>query len=164
MSTEAVPTADLIDRHGEELQSCCLQFQRFGRRNAMSGAIKTLRCHEDNALVRTLLSEAGHGRVLVVDGGGSLRTALLGDQLAELGRQNNWSGVIISGAIRDSAEIDRLDFAVKALGSNPRKSSKTGAGEVDVTVSFGEVDFVPGHWLASDEDGIVVAARELTSD
>ena len=98
---------------------------------------------------------------MVVDGQGSLRSALLGDRLAELGRSHGWGGVIIHGAIRDSAVIDEMDFGVKALGTNPRKSTKTRQGQVDIAVSFGRILFQPGHWLYSDEDGIVVASRSL---
>lgn len=112
-------------------------------------------------MVRETLSHDSSGGVLVVDGHGSLRTALLGDRLAELGRSHGWNGVIIHGAIRDSAVIDEMDFGVKALGTNPRKSTKKRLGQLDVAVSFGCVTFQPGHWLYSDEDGIVVASRRL---
>ena len=158
---EAV-TADLIDAHSDKLQSCELQFRSFGQRRRFCGPITTLLCIEDNALVRQLLSEESDGGVLVIDGHGSLRTALLGDRLAELGRSNGWSGVVIHGAIRDSAVIDQMDFGVKALGTNPRKSSKAGKGKIDISVSFGRTVFSPGSWLYSDEDGIVVSAGRLT--
>ena len=154
-------TADLIDAYADELQSCELQFRSFGQRKSFCGPISTVLCLEDNALVRDSLSHDSSGGVLVVDGHGSLRTALLGDRLAELGRSHGWSGVIIHGAIRDSAVIDEMDFGVKALGTNPRKSAKTRQGQVDIAVSFGRVMFQPGHWLYSDEDGIVVASRQL---
>ena len=152
----ARPTADLVDDFADRLQSCELQFQRYGKLPGCSGQIATVSCFQDNLLVRDRLSEPGEGRVLVVDGAGSLGTALLGDRLAELGRVNGWSGVIVYGAIRDSAVIAEMDVAVKALGTNPRKSQKAGKGEVDVPVTFGTVTFVPGHWLVSDADGIVV--------
>jgi regulator of ribonuclease activity A len=99
----------------------------------------------------------------VVDGGGSLHTALIGDLIAALGRDHGWAGAIVHGAIRDSATIDTLDFGIKALGTNPRRSAKAGAGETDIPVSFGGVSFVPGQWLYSDEDGILVADRELVA-
>ena len=98
---------------------------------------------------------------MVVDGGGSLASALMGDQIAEAACKNNWAGVIIFGAIRDSVAINRMEFGLKALGTNPRKSAKDGAGEIDVTVSFGNVDFVPNAYLYSDEDGILVSAEPL---
>lgn len=154
------PTADLIDLFGPELESCEMQLRSFGRRR-LCGAIRTVRCLEDNALVAMALAEPGAGEVLVVEGEGSLRTALLGDRLAARGMANGWAGVVIHGAIRDSVAVDRLDFSVKALGTNPARSSKKGLGERDVPVSFGGVTFTPGHWLYSDEDGIVVASRRL---
>jgi regulator of ribonuclease activity A len=156
-------TADLVDDFADEVQSCELQLRCFGRRKRFCGPISTVLCLEDNALVRESLSHDSPGGVLVVDGQGSLRTALLGDRLAELGRGHGWSGVIVHGAIRDSAVIDGMDFGVKALGTNPAKSAKAGAGLVDVAVAFGRVVFQPGHWLYSDEDGIVVASRRLTA-
>jgi regulator of ribonuclease activity A len=155
-------TADLIDAYGDELQSCEIQFHCYGRRKSFCGPISTVLCLEDNSLVRGSLSRDSAGGVLVVDGHGSSRTALLGDRLAELGRSHGWSGVIVHGVIRDSAIIDEMDFGVKALGTNPRKSAKNGRGQLDVPVSFGQVVFQPGHWLYSDADGIVVASRQLT--
>ncbi len=155
-------TADLVDEYANEIQSCELQFRCFGTRIRFFGRISTVLCFEDNSKVREALSVDSEGGVLVVDGHGSLRTALLGDQLAELGRGHGWSGVVVHGAIRDSAVIDRLDFGVKALGTNPRKSVKAGKGQIDTTVAFGGVVFQPGHWLYSDEDGILVAPRRLT--
>lgn len=154
-------TADLIDQYGDELESCELQLRSFGQRRSFSGPISTVLCREDNVLIRRTLEEAGNGGVLVIDGHGSLRTALLGDQLAELGRSHGWSGVVVHGAIRDSVAIDELDFGVKALGTNPRKSAKDGLGEIGVVLAFGGAVFRPGHWLYSDPDGIVVAPREL---
>lgn len=156
-------TADLIDLQ-PELASCELQLRAFGRRRAFAGPIRTVRCRHDNALLRRVLSSPGQGAVLVVDGGGSLHCALVGDVIATLGQQNGWAGVIVHGAIRDSVEIDAMDFGVKALGTNPRRSGKAGAGEADVTVSFGGVDFVPGHWLYNDADGIVVSERAIAQD
>jgi regulator of ribonuclease activity A len=152
------PTADLVDEHGDALASCDLQLRQYGGRSAFSGRITTLRCHEDNALVKAVLGEPGGGRVLVVDGGGSLHTALMGDLIAARGVENGWSGVVINGAVRDVAALAGMDLGVKALGSNPRKSSKDGVGERDVPVVFGGVEFVPGAQLWSDDDGVVVLA------
>ncbi len=151
-------TADLIDQHGDALQSCDLQFRQFGARPRFSGPIRTVRCHQDNVLIRQVLSEPGNGQVLVVDGGGSLHTSLAGDVVAGLAQGNGWAGLVINGAVRDVVALAGLDIGVKALGSNPRKSAKEGAGEIDVPVSFGGVRFEPGAHLYSDEDGIVVAA------
>jgi len=163
MTESAAPkTANLIDEH-PEAQSCETQFRRLGLRRTFQGRIRTIRCLEDNALVKQLLSEPGRGRVLVVDGGGSLRSALMGDVMAGLASKNGWEGVVIHGAVRDLVEIDGVDIGVKALGSNPRRSGKTGRGEIDAPVSFGSVKFVPGHWLYSDEDGILVSEKPLRS-
>ncbi len=153
-------TCDLFDAH-PEAQSCDLQLRSLGRRRAFSGRIRTVRCREDNALLKKVLSGPGEGQVLVIDGGGSLHCALVGDVIAGLGAASGWAGAIIHGAVRDVVALDALDFGIKALGSNPRKSSKTGAGEVDVPVSFGGVTFAPGAWLYSDEDGILVSERPL---
>ena len=149
-------TADLYDVHGDDLQSLSLQLRSFGGRSSFEGPIRTVRCFQDNALLKSVLGEPGEGRVLVIDGGGSVHTALVGDIIAELGRSNGWAGVVVNGAIRDSAVVGGMNFGCKALGTNPRKSTKTGAGERDVTVSFGGVDFAPGDMLYADTDGIVV--------
>lgn len=149
-------TADLIDEHGDTLRSCATQFRGYGGRAFFAGPIRTVKCHEDNGLVKQVLNSPGEGAVLVVDGGGSLRSALMGDLIAEAAVTNGWSGVVINGAVRDTAALGGLDLGVKALGSNPRKSLKDAAGRLDVPVSFGEVTFVPGEWLYSDHDGIVV--------
>jgi regulator of ribonuclease activity A len=154
-------TADLIDRHGDALQSCDLQFRQFGGRSRFAGRIRTVRCHQDNVLVRQVLSEPGSGQVLVVDGGGSLHTSLVGDVVAGLAQGNGWAGLVVNGAVRDTVALGELAIGIKALGSNPRKSAKEGAGEVDVAVSFGGVRFEPGAHLYSDEDGIVVADGAL---
>lgn len=157
----SIATADLYDDFADQLQSCELPFRNFGGKRQFFGQITSVRCHEDNALLKQILSEPGDGRVLVVDGGGSLRSALVGDLIAELARSKGWSGIVVHGAIRDSVAIGRLDIGLKALGTNPRKSSKTGAGARDLPVSFGNVCFAPGHWVYSDEDGLVVSATNL---
>jgi regulator of ribonuclease activity A len=154
-------TADLCDAAGERCQTCAVPFRQFGGRRAFAGRIRTVRCHADNALVRRTLETPAAGDVLVVDGGGWLGAALLGDQLAALGVKNGWAGVVIHGAVRDSVALGQMDFGVKALGTNPRKSDKRGLGELDVAVVFGGVTFSPGHWLYSDDDGLLVAAEPL---
>jgi regulator of ribonuclease activity A len=153
-------TADLIDAH-EELQSCDLQFRSFGRSPRFSGAISTVRCRHDNALVKRVLSQPGAGRVLVIDGDGSMHCALVGDVIAGMAAANGWAGIVVRGAIRDSAAMAMLDLGIKALGTNPRRSAKAGAGEIDLPVEFGGVVFTPGDFLYADEDGIVVGARAL---
>ena len=154
-------TADLFDQFEAQVSSCETPFRQFGGVNTFSGQLVTVRCFQDNVLVKQTLSQPGSGRVLVVDGGGSLATALLGDVLAGLGQSNGWSGVVINGAIRDTLAVKQLTLGVKALGSNPRKSLKLGTGEKEVPVTFGGVTFVPGHWLYSDDDGILVSATKL---
>lgn len=149
-------TADLYDRLGEALQSLPLQLRSFGGRAAFSGPVRTVRCFEDNVVLKSVLETPGDGAVLVVDGGGSLDRALMGDMIAGLAARNGWAGVVIHGAIRDSADIARLPLGVKALGTNPRKSTKEGVGEIDVEVAFGGVVFRPGARLVADEDGILV--------
>ncbi|MER6813926.1 ribonuclease E activity regulator RraA [Spirillospora sp. NPDC000708] len=154
-------TADLIDDFGDELRSCETQFRQYGGRTVFAGPVSTVRCHRDNGLVKRVLNTPGEGRVLVVDGAGSLASALMGDMIAASAVANGWAGVVINGAVRDVVALRGLDLGVKALGSNPRKSAKDGAGEVDAPVAFGGVEFSAGDWLYSDEDGIVVATRSL---
>ena len=149
-------TADLYDEFGDDLQSVPMQFRDFGGRTAFQGPIRTIRCLEDNALVKSTLATPGDGAVLVIDGSGSLNTALMGDMIAESAVANGWAGVVIHGAIRDSVAIRGLDLGVKALGTNPRKSAKLGAGEVDVDLEFGGAVFAVGKRLYADEDGILV--------
>jgi regulator of ribonuclease activity A len=163
-SDSAVSTADLYDEYGDALDSCDVQFRHFGAVPHFSGPAVTVRCHEDNALLRSVLSEPGEGRVLVVDGGGSVHRALMGDVIAGLAASNAWAGVIIHGAVRDVAVLRTLPLGIKALGSNPRKSCKTGAGERDVLVTFGGAKFTPGAVVHSDEDGIVVLSERPSND
>ncbi|POX83718.1 S-adenosylmethionine--2-demethylmenaquinone methyltransferase [Mycobacterium kansasii] len=152
------PTADLVDDIGPDVRSCDLQFRQFGGRAEFAGPISTVRCFQDNALLKSVLSQPGAGGVLVIDGAGSLHTALVGDVIAELARSNGWAGLVVHGAVRDSVALRGIDIGIKALGTNPRKSTKTGAGERDVDVTVGGVTFVPGEVLYSDDDGIVVVA------
>lgn len=156
MTVTPQATADLVDEIGPDVRSCDLQLRQFGGRDMFAGRISTVRCFQDNALLKSVLSEPGNGGVLVIDGDASVHTALVGDLIAELGRSNGWSGVIVNGAVRDASTLRTLDIGIKALGTNPRKSTKTGAGERDVEVTFGGVTFVPGEIAHSDDDGIVV--------
>lgn len=151
-------TADLVDERGDDVRSCSTQFRQYGARSRFEGEIATISCHQDNALVKARLASDGQGKVLVIDGGGSLDTALIGDMIAASAVENGWAGVVINGAVRDTVALAELDLGIKALGSNPRKSSKAGAGQEQREVTFGGVTFVPGHHLWSDEDGILVAA------
>jgi regulator of ribonuclease activity A len=154
-------TADLVDDFADELVGCSTQFRSYGGRARFFGPVETVRCLEDNALLKSLLATPGSGRVLVVDGAGSLRTALMGDMIAASAVANGWSGVVINGAVRDVVALRELDLGIRALGSNPRKSTKNGTGETGVPVSFGEAEIHPGMRLYSDEDGLVLATRDL---
>jgi regulator of ribonuclease activity A len=161
--TDPVPdsglsTADLVDRYGDGLASIPVQFRSFGRRSRFAGPAVTVKCFEDNALLKSTLAEQPDpsGKVLVVDGGGSLRSALVGDLIAGIAVQRGWTGLVIFGAVRDSVALDLLDLGIKALGTNPQKSSKTGVGVVNGPVEIGGVWITPGQTVHSDEDGIVV--------
>ncbi len=147
-------TADLLDQH-PDAAVCQLAFRQFGGVAALDGVIATVRCFEDNVLVKQRVAEPGEGRVLVVDGGGSLRIALVGDNVASLARDNGWAGLIIHGCVRDSTDLRGLAIGIKALGTHPKPSAKNGGGEIDVAVTFGGVTFEPGARVASDDDGIV---------
>jgi regulator of ribonuclease activity A len=149
------PTADLLDDY-PDAGVCALAFRQFGGVASCDGQIATVRCYEDNVLVRQRVSEPGAGRVLVVDGGGSLRVALVGDNIATLARDNGWAGLLIHGCVRDSATLRDLAIGIKALGTHPKPSGKNGDGELDVPVTFGGVTFRPGARIASDDDGVVV--------
>jgi regulator of ribonuclease activity A len=154
-------TADLVDAHSDVVRSCDVQFRQYGGRSRFYGPVRTVKTLEDNALIKQTLSTAGEGAVLVVDGSASLRSALVGDVIAGLGQKNGWAGLVIWGVVRDTAALGGLDMGLKALGSNPWRSGKKGTGQVDVPVTFGGVEFRPGNWLYSDEDGILVSDRKL---
>lgn len=150
-------TSDLFDAH-PGAASCETQFRQFGGRRSFSGPVATVRCLEDNVLLRAAVSDPGEGRVLVVDGGGSFRCALLGDNIAEIAVANGWSGLIVNGCVRDVVALAELPIGIKALGTNPRPSGKAGAGETGVPVTFGGVEFSPGALLYADDDGVIVLA------
>jgi regulator of ribonuclease activity A len=154
-------TADLVDAHSDIVRSCEAQFRQYGKRLRFHGPVRTVKSLEDNALIKQTLSTAGEGAVLVIDGSASLRSAMVGDVIAGLGEKNGWAGLVIWGAVRDTVALGGLDMGIKALGSNPWRSGKKGTGQVDVPVTFGGVEFRPGNWLYSDEDGILVSDREL---
>jgi regulator of ribonuclease activity A len=137
-------------------------FTDFGGMRAFGGRVATVRVLEDNVLVRSALEEPGEGRVLVIDGGGSTRCALLGDVLATIAVDNGWSGIIVNGCIRDSDALSKIAIGIKALGTNPRKSDKRGEGERDVPVTFAGVTFESGCFAYADPAGIVVSPRSLT--
>ncbi|WP_374352833.1 ribonuclease E activity regulator RraA [Chitinimonas sp.] len=154
-------TTDLSDQHGERLLVADPIFRHFGLRPCFAGPIATLKVFEDNSLVRSTLETEGHGRVLVVDGGGSLRCALVGGQLGELAVQHGWSGLVVWGCVRDTLELNALDVGIRALATHPRKSVKRGEGSSGMPVHFAGITFTPGWWLYADEDGIVVAPEPV---
>ena len=154
-------TADLSDQHPDDTQIAEPGFRDYGGNPAFAGLIATVRCADDNSKVREALQEEGRERVLVVDGGASMQCALLGDMLAAMAQEHHWSGVIVNGCIRDSAVIATIPIGVKALATHPQKSVKRGLGDRDVPVRFAGLDFVPGHWVCADTDGILVASRSL---
>ena len=154
-------TADLCDEHGEAVQVCEPLFRPYGGRHAFSGPVSTVRCFEDNSRVKEAVEGPGEGRVLVVDGGGSRRRALLGDKLGDAAVRNGWAGVVIHGCIRDSAALGQMNLGVRALGTMPLRSEKRNEGERDVPVRFAGVTFRPGDYLYVDEDGIVLSHGPL---
>ena len=154
-------TADLCDAHDASLQVAEPGLRDYGGVPYFGGRIATVRAPEDNTHVRGMLETPGEGRVLVVDGGGSLRCALVGDQLAALALKNGWEGIVVHGCVRDSAELRTISVGIKALATHPRKSQKQGRGEREVEVRFLGVTFTPGHWLYADADGVVVSPVAL---
>lgn len=161
MTTTSIQTADLSDTHGDAVSIVAPMFSSYGGRAAFGGPMATLKVFEDNSLVRKTLETPGKGRVLVVDGGGSMRCALVGDQLAVLGVRNGWAGIVVYGCIRDSKAIGEMDIGVFALGTHPLRSVKRDVGESEVVLRFGGVSFHPGQYLYADEDGVIVAAQAL---
>ncbi len=153
--------ADLYDTHGEALQIGTPMFRDFGGKLEFEGPVAIVKVFEDNTLVRASLEEPGHNRVLVVDGGGSLRCALVGDLLGELGVRNDWAGIVVYGCVRDSEALCKLPIGIKALATNPRKSVRRGEGAKDIPVRFAELLITPGDYLYADRDGIAVAASKL---
>ena len=153
-------TCDLCDAHEGDTSGAfrvlAPVFHDYGAVRAFAGPVHTVRAPEDNSRVREAVNSPGEGRVLVIDGGGSLESALVGDLIAASAVENGWAGIIVHGAIRDRAEIATLPLGVKALGSNPRKSAKDGVGVVDEVVTIDGVVFRPGARLFADEDGVLV--------
>lgn len=156
-------TPDLCDRFPEVVIAEPL-FRRFGGRVAFSGPIVTVRCLEDNSRVGEQVRSPGEGRVLVVDGQGSLRHALLGDQLAASAVANGWAGLLIHGCVRDVEILATLPLGVQALAACPRKTDKRGLGEVGVPVNFAGVAFVPGYWVYADDNGVLLSPTPLALD
>lgn len=154
-------TADLIDTNAADLTLVHLPFRRFGTVSNLAAPIQTVRCFEDNTVLRAELETPGDGRVLVVDGGGSTRIAILGDMIAELAIKNGWAGLVMNASIRDSAEINEMNTLVFALATSPVKSAKLGWGEAGGKISFGGVTFAPGDWVYGDADGVLHSMKKL---
>jgi regulator of ribonuclease activity A len=156
-------TPDLCDAHPDEARVVIgLHWQSYGAKKAFSGPVTTVKCHEDNSRVKELVDTPGAGRVLVVDGGGSLRHALIGDLLAARARDNGWAGVVIHGACRDVEVLAGIDLGIMALGSVPIRSVRNGEGRVDVPVTIGGVIIRPGNFLYADPNGLIVADHALS--
>ena len=154
-------TPDLCDAYPELVQVVEPMFSNFGGRDSFGGQIVTVKCFEDNSRVKELAELDGSGKVLVVDGGGSLRCALLGDMIAERAAHNGWHGVVIYGCIRDVDMLAQTDLGVQALASHPLRSNRRGAGDLDLAVTFGGVTFRPGEYVYADNNGIIVSPSPL---
>lgn len=157
-----LPLPDLCDAYPADVQVAVPMFNNYGGNDCFSGEIATVTCFEDNSLIATRVEEPGRGRVLVVDAGGSLRCAVLGDNLAQKALDNGWSGLIINGCIRDVDIIETLPIGVAALATHPLKSVKRNVGRVDETVAFAGLQWVPGHYVYADNNGVLVSAKALT--
>ncbi|KAI9095060.1 hypothetical protein K1719_026524 [Acacia pycnantha] len=163
----SLATADICDSNGKHVPTGELRvlqpiFQSYGQRRAFSGPIVTLKVFEDNVLVRELLETKGEGRVLVVDGGGSIRCALVGGNLGQIAQNNGWAGIVVNGCIRDVDEINGCDIGVRALATHPLKSNKKRTGEMHVSVYIAGALIHEGEWLYADNDGIIVSKQELS--
>lgn len=148
-------TADICDKYAKDAQVAYPVFRHYGKKMSFEGEIVTLKVHEDNFLVRKTLETPGKNRVLVIDGGGSLRCALVGGNLAALAKENGWAGIILYGCVRDSEEISKTGIGIKALNTHPAKSVKKGAGDENIAVTFAGITFIPEHYVYADEDGII---------
>jgi regulator of ribonuclease activity A len=154
-------TPDLCDAYPDQVHVVEPIFANFGGRDSFGGEVVTVKCFEDNSFVREQLSQPGKGKVLVVDAGGSLRRAMLGDMLAEMAANNGWEGVIMYGCVRDVDVLAQVDLGVQALASHPQKSDKRGIGELNVAVTFAGVTFRPGEFVYADNNGIIASAVQL---
>ena len=157
-------TPDLCDDHPDQVRVMAPVLRTYGGREAFFGQAVTVRCHEDNSRVKDLVGTPGEGRVMVVDGGGSTRKALLGDLLAQKAADNGWSGLVIHGAVRDVEILRSIDLGVQALASIPLKTEKLGVGDVGVTLAFADVTVEPGDWVYADANGVVVSSEALHAD
>lgn len=157
-----ISTADICDKNPKKIKAAAPSgFRDFGKKKSFYGKIHTVKCFENNPVVKAVLEKKGTGKVLVVDGGGSYSCALLGDNLANIAINNNWSGIIINGCVRDSRRLSQLNIGIIALNTMPLKSSKKNEGQENVSVYFAGIDFIPGEYVYCDEDGIVVSELKI---
>ena len=154
---------DLCDQYGDSLRVLSPMLKNFGGNNCFHGKISTIKCHEDNSFVADAVREEGDGSVLVVDGGGSLRCALLGDNLAAIAASNSWAGIVVFGCVRDVVALKNISLGIQAIAPHPMKSVKRQVGLRDVEVSFGGVSFIPGQYVYADDNGVIVSEAELTN-
>ncbi|MFB6469482.1 ribonuclease E activity regulator RraA [Cytobacillus sp. Hz8] len=154
-------TADLCDDFSESLKICELEWKSYGKKKKFNGPICTVKVFEDNVLVKRALQTIPEGSVLVVDGGGSKRCALMGDMLGDIAQKRGVAGVIIYGCVRDVAELAETDTGILAIGSTPLKSVKKGQGENEVILRFGGVEWKPGEYVYADEDGVILSEKPL---
>lgn len=157
-------TPDLCDDNPELVRVLEPMMVNFGGRESFGGEIVTIKCHEDNSLVKENAGKPGHGKVMVVDGGGSLRRALLGDMIAENAVKNGWEGFIIYGCVRDVDALVSMDLGVQALASIPLKTDKRGIGDLNVDVTFGGITFIAGEYVYADNNGVVVSSKSLSAE
>lgn len=153
---------DLCDEYPELVRVVAPMFRNYGGRSSFGGPITTIKCHEDNSLVANAVDETGEGRVLIVDGGGSMRCGLLGDNLALKAANNGWAGIIIYGCVRDVDELAKMDLGIQALNAIPLKSVKRDIGLRDEVVTFGGVSFVPGEYAYADNNGVLASSEPLS--
>lgn len=160
-----ISTPDLSDQYQDnksvDIRILDSVFHNYGGRSEFFGQVITIKCFEDNSIIKQLVGTPGEGRVIVMDGGGSLRRAILGDMIAGKAADNGWAGVIINGCVRDVEEVASIDLGVKALNTHPMKTQKRGLGDRDVDVTFAGQTISPGDWVYADNNGIVVANSEL---
>lgn len=156
-----IVTPDLCDEFAECISVVQPMFNNYGGRKAFGGEIVTVKCFEDNSVVKAQVDQPGKGKVMVVDGGGSMRAALLGDMLAEKAASNGWEGIIIYGCIRDVDVIGQTELGVQALRTHPMKTDKRGIGDLNVPVTFGGVTFIPGQYVYADNNGVIVSTKSL---
>lgn len=154
-------TADLCDAHEDVISVAQPLFCNYGGNTSFCGKISTIKCFEDNSLVREILKRPGTGQVLVIDGGGSTRRALVGDLLAQAGADNRWAGIVVYGCIRDAEVIATIKIGCKALATIPLKTEKKGTGEKDIPVYFADIEFIPNQFLYADKDGVIVSPEDL---